>query len=364
MKQYYAMLDSMRGVAAIGVVLLHLHTLTAPFGIAHGYLAVDFFFALSGLVISQAYASRLQAGLSLPHFVVLRIKRLSPLYLLGTALGAGVYLLPAILHPGRAIPAGLGLSLMTGLFMLPSPALLAAKPWLMPLNVAAWSLLGEMIVNIVYAAIARRLTGQVLGTVIALSGCTLAAAAWHAGTLDLGATWPTAISGLIRTLFSFSVGVAIGRMIAGSAIRRTIWALAMPLTLCAALAVGEVPVWYDLLCVFGLFPALLIIGARWETPYAAPLRFLGAISYPLYALHGPLLSLIAGPIAKLGLQSPAMRVALAVVVLACLLAIASLADRFFDQPLRRWLAGKRRVALAAEPFPRPSHDLAAQEIRS
>ena len=61
-KPRYEILDGLRGVAAIMVVIFHLFE-TYSKGPAyqivnHGYLAVDFFFVLSGFVVGYAYDDR------------------------------------------------------------------------------------------------------------------------------------------------------------------------------------------------------------------------------------------------------------------------------------------------------------------
>lgn len=77
------MLDGWRGICAIGVALFHLnlagHFYDAPI-IRHGYLFVDFFFVLSGFVITHAYAGRVASGAA-SHFLIRRIGRLWPLHL-------------------------------------------------------------------------------------------------------------------------------------------------------------------------------------------------------------------------------------------------------------------------------------------
>ena len=69
-KPHYELLDGLRGVAAILVVFYHIFEgfsfaeLTNGAGsglittLNHGHIAVDFFFILSGFVISYAYDSR------------------------------------------------------------------------------------------------------------------------------------------------------------------------------------------------------------------------------------------------------------------------------------------------------------------
>jgi len=55
----YEALDGLRGVAAVAVMLYHIGGWTGrPWLAAHGYLAVDFFFCLSGFVLAHAYGRR------------------------------------------------------------------------------------------------------------------------------------------------------------------------------------------------------------------------------------------------------------------------------------------------------------------
>jgi peptidoglycan/LPS O-acetylase OafA/YrhL len=54
------------------------------------YLAVDFFFLLSGVVVAHAYERRLKAGQTL-DYMLKRAVRLYPMILIGAALGALFY---------------------------------------------------------------------------------------------------------------------------------------------------------------------------------------------------------------------------------------------------------------------------------
>ena len=133
----FVTLDGMRGLAALCVAIYHFAE-GAVFG---GYLAVDFFFVLSGFVLMNTYGDRLAAGMSGGHFIKLRIVRIMPVYWLGLALCAMVYGVKLATHrpvdldfSGYTVAAGLGA------MMLPDPF----APRLFPLNPPAWSLFGEM----------------------------------------------------------------------------------------------------------------------------------------------------------------------------------------------------------------------------
>ena len=89
-KKHFELLDAMRGVAAIAVVLFHFMEIAQPdyrnSFIPHSYLAVDFFFCLSGFVIAYAYDQKL-AAIGLKRFFLLRLLRLHPLVIIGTLIG-------------------------------------------------------------------------------------------------------------------------------------------------------------------------------------------------------------------------------------------------------------------------------------
>lgn len=86
---YYPALDGLRGVAALSVVVMHRHVWFGLEGwLAHGYLAVDFFFMLSGYVMARTYEQRLSEGYGAWRFMAARYRRLWPVMALGTLFGA------------------------------------------------------------------------------------------------------------------------------------------------------------------------------------------------------------------------------------------------------------------------------------
>lgn len=90
-KPRYEILDGLRGVAAMIVVAYHLFE-TYSAGpvhqiLNHGYLAVDFFFVLSGFVIGYAYDDRWDR-MSIKGFFKRRLVRLHPMVIMGTLIGA------------------------------------------------------------------------------------------------------------------------------------------------------------------------------------------------------------------------------------------------------------------------------------
>ena len=117
----------MRGTAALLVVAFHL--LGSFFHnyqdnpLRHGYLAVDFFFLLSGFLVGYAYDDRWPA-LTVRDFLRLRLVRLHPLVVPGIAVAGTCYWFdPYMQDLQRGAGLRLVLSMALGALLLPSPPL-------------------------------------------------------------------------------------------------------------------------------------------------------------------------------------------------------------------------------------------------
>ena len=287
-------LDAMRGVAAIMVVLYHLSDLA--FAVAPGgYLAVDFFFALSGFVLARAYERPLQNGMPVKTFIEKRIIRLYPLFIIGVAFGVVKAASKALSADPTApsLPA-IAISLVLEAFMLPSPFM---GEELFPLNGPAWSLFFELIINCIFAVLFVKLRSAWLYAICVLSGAVLAYATLRYGSLNIGWGWTTSWAGFARVTFSFCAGMLVARHgIAPSSksglfilpiIGLVIW-LVMPVN--SALR----PI-FDIASALLISPLLLVVGIALppSTIFNRLCGFLGDISYPLYAIHFPILSVVA-----------------------------------------------------------------------
>ncbi len=335
-RRLYSALDGLRGVAALFVAMRHtvfFHDLDI-FG---GFMAVDLFFVLSGFVIAHAYEQRLAAGLSPVRFLILRYLRLWPVYALGALIGlwaAAAHALPArdsltLAQVGQTAPYALA--------MLPGPHI---KSMLYPVNSVAWSLALELLINAVYAFAWRWLRDtRVLVGALAVSLAALAFAVVWFGKLDVGFTWRGAWGGLPRVAFSFTAGLAVYRLHRSVSWRAGPWGIA-PLVILPPLLWAYVDdVVFPLVCVAVVFPAMVFMaaGARNGPRLDAAFTWLGAASYPLYALHMPI-----GALATLALRHTAPHLVrspgLGAVYLAALVALAYAVERLFDRPARRVLA--------------------------
>lgn len=312
-------LDGLRGVAALLVMLFHARE-AASIMVTRGYLAVDLFFVLSGFVLARAYDARFKTGLGWRAFAVQRLIRVYPMYACGILIGL-------LLAGGSP----------TALLMLPD---FGGGDALYPMNIAMWSLAFELAVNLAYAATARRIGGIGLGLVLAISGSTVLAGGLTLGHLDIGGFWSNAALGLVRTVFGFTLGVALFRLRLGTGTVRRQTPLAWLLFPLLFLLLAAQPVLgglWDAACALILLPTIVWLGSIWELPQRRLLGTLGDMSYPLYCIHMPLLW-------AFGSGSPAAT-ALLCAVLPC---IAWLLDRTCDQPLRA-----RLTALTRRPTIRP-----------
>lgn len=349
-------LDALRGIAAIGVVIFHMSRAFLPVAAPGGYLAVDLFFMMSGVVLSHAYENRFQAGMGTLAFMRARLIRLYPLYLLGTVLGIAVAL--ASLHGGNVQgwePSILLQAALLALLFLPN---ISGRPvdQLFPLNIPCWSLFLEILINLLFVMAWRLLTSRRLIVVSLLAAAAVASAIMHVGNIDQGSTASGLAVGLARTAFGFAVGVLIARHFP-RAKRRESNAWFLVIVAIVVIAISGWPsdhmraVW-DAACVLVVFPVVVYFATLIDPGPRLRMiaTFLGLTSYAIYVLHGPLSSIfnsLAGHLAggaDKGMGAPYSGIA----VLAILLLGCWLVDRSLDTPMRR-LLGRLIPALRLAP---------------
>jgi len=327
--QRLPLLDGMRGIAAIMVMLFHEAGQHGQEQLFDGFLAVDFFILLSGYVIARTYEPRFWAGLGVRQFIWNRSKRLYPLMALGTVIGAFQYWL------------GMGWSGLAGMFVL---GLLfiphIGSAYLYPLNTPQWSLLFEFLLNLVHAAVLHRLGWRCLIAAGAICAAALAVSAQRLGTLNLGFSPALLWIGGFRLAYTYIVGILLARhfnpahLNGGAGWRTPLLLLALLILIPAQLTgSGRWLAQYGII-VAG-FPLLLVLALRTKAPDAAAplLDWLGRMSFPLYAVHLPLLGL-AALVAKAN-PDLALPVRLAGVVLALGVAAWLGGTRLGGKPARK-----------------------------
>ena len=337
-------LDALRGIAAIGVLIFHMSRVFTPIAAPGGYLAVDLFFMMSGVVLSHAYEARFRAGMGTLDFMRARLIRLYPLYLVGTLFGIVVAL--ASLH-GRNIqnwdPSSLARAAALALSFLPN---LSAHPVneIFPLNIPCWSLFFEILVNFLFVILWPLLTSRRLLVISLLTGIAVAWASARVGNLDQGSSGSSFGIGLARTVFGFSVGVLIARHI--TRVHRgqnNLAVLAIVAVVGIAIAgwpQGEFRALWDAVCVLFVFPLVVYLGTLID-PGSALRRiatFLGVTSYAIYVLHSPLSSVLNSATRAVGGGAGVGAPYSGIGVLAVLLTGCWLIDRYIDMPIRRQLS--------------------------
>ena len=361
-KPHYEILDGLRGVAAVMVIIFHLFEAHAGGShltqiINHGYLAVDFFFMLSGFVIGYAYDDRWNR-MTVGTFFKRRIIRLHPMVIMGSIVGAAFFYFqesPCFPPIENTSIGTMLLVMLLGCTLLPLPLKFDIRGWteMHPLNGPAWSLYYEYIGNILYALFIRRLSNKALTVFVVLLGVALAAfAVFNVSTYgNIGVGWTldgvNFLGGSLRMLFPFSLGMLMSRNFKPMKVRGAFWICTVALIALFAVPYleGMEPLCmngvYEAFCVIVAFPIILWIGASGTTTDVQSTKickFLGDISYPVYVIHYPLMYLFYAWLIenKLYTLGETWHVAVCVFVLSIVLAYLCL--KLYDEPIRKYLA--------------------------
>lgn len=364
-KAHYDLLDGLRGVAALMVIWYHVFegfafaSNSAIETLNHGYLAVDFFFILSGFVIGYAYDDRWGKSLTMKDFFKRRLIRLHPMVIMGAVLGAITFCIQgSVQWDGTHIAISMiMLSLLCTIFFIPAmPGVgyeVRGNGEMFPLNGPCWSLFFEYIGNILYALFIRCLSNKALTVFVVLLGVALAAfAVFNVSTYgNIGVGWTldgvNFLGGSLRMLFPFSLGMLMSRNFKPMKVKGAFWICAI-----ALIALFSVPYLegleplcmngvYEAFCVIVAFPIILWIGASGTTTDKQSTKickFLGDISYPVYVIHYPLMYLFYAWLIENQLYTlgETWHVALCVFILSIILAYLCL--KLYDEPIRKYLA--------------------------
>ena len=365
-KPHYALLDGLRGVAALLVVWYHVFEGFQFAGnkpvidfINHGYLAVDFFFILSGFVVGYAYDNRWGKTLTLGGFFRRRLIRLQPMVIMGAVIGAASFLLSGM-ERWDGTHATLWLTFLAfvcGCLMLPAlpgmPREVRGNGEMFPLNGPCWSLFFEYIGNIVYALLIRRLSTRLLAV---LSFALCCALTWFAvtdqsGYGSIGVGWTVdrtnILGGSLRMLCPFTMGILMSRIFKPMKnVRGAFWTSAALL-----LAIFHVPYIYsegalslngvfEAACIIGVFPLVVWYAASGKTTDEASTRicrFLGDISYPLYIVHYPIMYAFYMWLIKTRQYTLHETWPAALAAVTASIILAWLCLKLYDMPVRKWL---------------------------
>ena len=337
-KPRYVNYDGLRGLAALAVMLFHCsERMGLGQAVPNGYLAVDFFFALSGFVIAEAYIDRLKGGMSVFRFMLLRFVRIYPVYIIGLLGGCIFFVGAASFHIQGIGFADVGLAFLFGITFLPISVELGLFPPILPLDGPAWSLSFELLVNFVFALIVMHLNRRCLSALIVISGLFLIAAANYWGQLHLGWTTSNLAGALPRVFFSFFLGIALYKLRPQTRFNN-VMAVIPAVMLLAIFFLGTPSAHFDLAATMIVFPLVIYLGA-WFEPLgrlASIYNVLGEISFPAYVLHMPI-SLFAKQIfVRLHLHGNILLIAWGVTLIG-IAVISWVVARYYDRPVRAYL---------------------------
>jgi len=349
MKRFVTM-DGVRGLAAICVLIHHAFS-GSHLAFAMSRAAVDMFFCLSGFVLSSAYGDRLGAGLSLSPFLRLRALRFFPLYALGLGLGFVV----ALIQLARGAPsAGIGamvLALTLNLGFLPTPFSLGVAstggrdklilPY--PFNPPSWSLFSELFANALFAVWRPR--GVWRGALLGLGAVGIVLAPLVDG-LSVPSAPTTFLDGTLRGVYGLYMGAFLFDLFQEGRLKAfaPAW-LAPAATVAICLGLDATPILFLMVAILGS-PLLIALSLRDPDPgfLSSLYTRLGRLSFPLYILHLPLLSLGKmgfDALHKAGWASPMPNIENSALVIALIIASDLLGGRLealLNRAMRRTLS--------------------------
>lgn len=370
-KPHYELLDGLRGVAAILVLFYHIFegfsfaeiSNEAGDGIIttlnHGHIAVDFFFILSGFVISYAYDDRWKK-MNTWQFFKRRLIRLHPMLIIGAIIGAVTFAIASFEKwDGTTSPIGLVMvALLFSMLMIPAvpgvPYEVRGNGEMFPLNGPGWSLFFEYIGNILYALFIRRLSTKLLATLAAILGVLhawffigniseydMVGVGW---TIDEVNFW----GGLVRMLFPFTIGMLLARTFKPCKIKGAFWICSIML-----IAIFSTPYiapendislnsLYEVVCIAIIFPFIVWLGAcgSCEGHTTKINKWLGDISFPLYIVHYPIMYLFYAWLIENEYYTLQDCIGMALLVVVSSITLAFLCLKLYDEPVRKWLAKK------------------------
>ena len=370
-KPHYELLDGLRGVAALLVLIYHIFEglafAEATDGVGnglittlnHGHIAVDFFFILSGFVISYAYNDRWDK-MSIGVFLKRRFIRLHPMLIMGAVIGAASFFISGCERwDGSIAPTSwVMMALMLTMCMIPAvPGAhyeVRGNGEMFPLNGPGWSLFFEYIGNICYALFLRRMSTNLLAFFTLLLGV---AHAWFfigdvSGYDMIGVGWTIDTvnfwGGFIRMLFPFSMGMLLARTFKPRYVKGAFGICTLSLII--LFAVPYIPSsdgislnsLYEFLCIACIFPALVWLGACGTASGVTSKanRFLGKLSYPLYIVHYPIMYIFYAWLIRNDIYTLRDCWSVALLVIVSSVSLAYICLKFYDEPVRRWLSKK------------------------
>ncbi|MGJ0239353.1 acyltransferase family protein [Novosphingobium fluoreni] len=267
-------LDGLRGIAALSIVLIHVFADR----FSNAYLAVDFFFMLSGYIMARTFEGQLAAGRLTPTtFIASRVRRLYPVVFIGCLIG-----MPWLIATSGDRAWIIAIACLT---LLP----IGRSEEMYRLNPPAWSIAYELLANAVHGFVLARLSSRaVIFVVPILMVALMIATAGHG--LGFVPTPGNRLATGLRTIVPYAIGVLLYRS----------WGDCPPFRIGPVLTWGMMPAVFlwgtfgpmwpgasDYVFVIVCCP-ILIAGGLTNGTANRVAAFAGTLSFPLYATHGPI----------------------------------------------------------------------------
>ena len=375
-KQRYEILDGLRGVAALMVIIFHFFELYS-FGnpskqiINHGYLAVDFFYVLSGFVLGYAYDDRWDK-MSYWDFYKRRLIRLHPMVIAGSLLGMCYFFLGECINSPNiesVNPLYFFLTIIMSILMIPCPAQMDIRGWgeTNSFNGPNWTLTYEYIVNILYSLIFRRLHTIIIGILTLASALLLVNLTCNFDIFNVmnerESNKYTVIGGWSLTSCELCVGFArlFYPYFAGYLVYRLKLKIRIPYSfiICSIILITFLsmprlekegyPIFngiYEAIVIILIFPLVIIIGAGDTTKneiLTKICKFIGELSYPIYITHYPIIYMNSAWTSFHMKDSLFNKIMLSIGSFFIMVFNAYSLIELYDKPVRKWLANKYLV---------------------
>lgn len=341
-QSHYETLDLLRGVVAISVVLYHFSSRVNYAGLMyHGYLAVDFFFCLSGYVIFHAYFNRIRSNvMTVSEFIAARLIRFMPLVLLGNAIAA----FTDIFRPGQHnfVEHAWDISevLFTNTLLIPTLHQTTLESTTYPLNGPVWSLFFELIANIIFVLIAKSTHAKhIMMVLCAISLLLLVKMSLVTGNIHFGPHIEFFMYAFPRVFFSFFAGALLNY------VTKTSFSMSWSVSSIVLLAIFSIQkidnptigAAFDIVAISLVFPLIVYAGANHlGSPDKRLATIAGNASYPLYCIHYPIVRALSVVMRHYYLPD-GLNIFISIVFTAMLFVLSILTFDVYDRPVRRTL---------------------------
>lgn len=341
-------LTGLRGVLALWVVLYHFvgtdfgPSSTGPVDwmVARGYLAVDAFFILSGVVIALVYGRQFASGPTVATwrlFLRRRLARIYPLHVVMLAASVVLVVGGSVVTGATIDDRNTATNLVWHLLLVDAWGVTDTISW----NGPSWSVSAEwfayLLAPLILWRAPRSTVSRLLVVVAALAIPFVLEAAAPEADLDL-----TDGRSLLRVVPMFCLGVVLLPLADG---RRWL-AQSQPLAIAGVAAAALLDSDALIVCALAWMLASLIAGDGVVSRVLGRSRlvWLGEISFAVYLAQSPVIVVMNEVSARVGVLAGWVGLVVALVVL---IGASALLYRFVETPARRALRGREAGAATA-----------------